>query len=184
VNKLAVWLLWLFALHAGCHVMLADDLRDRTMTSPPLVDGVSITVETMPTGLLALGTFERRVILRRAGHRLASHWIGDTLNANRDIEVYQTGPHEMVLALRLRAYDVDLAKGVIRLQAAQWPCDMKRPPDSTFLGIFVEPRYQFLPASSVQGGGRLQGVEVETSESCKGRLERWLHWRGQNAPRQ
>jgi hypothetical protein len=144
-------LVLLLALHAGCTIGTDGLLRGKAAHSPPLLDGASLAVETRANGPFALGSFQRYVVVRRAGAPVGAGWIGDTLAAVWAINVYQTGPRDLVLARRLQAFDLDTVAGTVRPQS-RWPCGKGRPAGATYLGVFDgrgghERPFRFIPAA-------------------------------------
>ncbi|MBB5695182.1 hypothetical protein [Muricoccus pecuniae] len=168
-------LLVLVGLHSGCSIMATDMIREETASSPVLFDGVSVTVETLPSGLFGLGTYERRIVLQRNNRRIGSSWIADTSADNRSIEVYQIKPRNLLFVLRLNSYEADLDSGVIRPYPL-FPCGVTRPPAATYLGRFGRQykKLEFFPATSPDSGGTAQMTEMQTEELCQSLLEYWL----------
>ena len=136
----------------------------RTAHSPPLVEDASLTIKTRATGLFGIGWLERQVIVERTGKPIAKGWLGDTESAVWAINVYQTGPRELVLAHRLQAFDVDLAAGVVRPQSP-WLCGKSRPAGATYLGVFdglggYKLPFRFIPAAEREERPMLQAQEM------------------------
>ena len=151
-------------LHAGCTVGANGLLQDRTAHSPALLDGTSLAVETRASGLFALGSFQRRVVVRRAGEPIGTGDLGDTLAAVRAINVYRIGPRGLVLAHRLRASDVDATTGAVRPQP-RWGCSEGRPAGAAYLGTFDGPgggeaRFRFIPAAEREERPMFQAPEM------------------------
>ena len=164
MRLLLLLLLLPLAVHAGCTFGTTHLLRERTANSPPFLNGVSLTIETRASGLFGLGTYQRYLLVTRAGAPVAESWLGDNLAAVWAINVYQTGSHELVLAHRLSAFKVDAATGSVRPEP-QWECGKGRPPGATYLGVFdgVEGRkvpFRFIPAVEREERPIFQALEM------------------------
>lgn len=139
-------------------------MQDLAAHSPPLIAGASLTIETRTSGIFALGNFQRFVVLKHAGVPSTEAWLGDTLAAVWAINVYQTGPRELVLAHRLSAFYVDANTGEIR-SAPRWECGEARPRGATYLGVFDGPGgrkrpFRFIPAAEREERPMFQAPEM------------------------
>jgi hypothetical protein len=180
MRKLAFALLVVLGLHSGCSLLIGDSLRSLTAISPPLVDGVSVMVETVATGPFGLGYFQRRAVLLRDGGRTATFWLTAGENNTRDVDVFQTGSRELFFVQRTMSRRVDLAAGTSEAYPL-FPCGMARPPGGSYLGSFDyagKGQFRFFPADSPAGGGMEQETEMQTEDDCRTRLQWWREKRG------